>query len=199
MTTLSTTQIFNDHLMNVMGMLDDILGKYNIGDGEYLKMSNELMALSKLIGGLKGTTHYVYIAREARQRAEGRVSKKKPSLIEKMNNPDYICCKKCNSFIKKVYMTTHIKSAKCSTINQIKKTTLRIKTMGNPRFQSQVLVLNRFFEAIHIRPSTIIHKNWIGQDNIQTKFIQKKLEEFCLVRASDEDINITFDMLIDFI
>ena len=71
--------------------------------------------------------------------------------------------------------------------------------MGNPKFQSQVLVLNRFFEAIHIRPSTIIHKNWIGQDNIQTKFIQKKLEEFGLVRGSDEDINITFDMLIDFI
>lgn len=197
MATTDSTQLFNDRLMNVMGMLDDILGKYNIGDGDYLAMANELLVLNRLVGNLKETTKYVYIEREVRRRAAGRETKKKPSLAEKMNNPEYTWCNSCNSPIKKSFMSEHRQTAKCSTINQIKRTTLGIKTMGNPEFHAHTLFLNRFFDANRILPNTVITERWEGQDKIQTKFILKLRRYYngsCGVETDP-----TFDELIEWL
>ena len=152
----SPKEIFNDIIYSLMNTID-LIGQ-QIGDGAYLQMTNELMALMRFKNQIGANTVYVELQREVRRRAEGRADGRrvKPTLQEKLNNPAYTWCERCNTPVQA--LAEHQLRAKCSSIAQIKRTTRIIKSVRRPEFQKRTLFLNRFFEANYCRPDTPISK-----------------------------------------
>jgi hypothetical protein len=174
-------QRFNEIIISLMETLDALNERINIGDGFYLEFANYFGELHKLQDTLKTETVYIELAREVRRRREGRIdgrTAKKPSLQEKLQNPNYTWCKKCNTPIRD--LEAHQKTAKCSSIHQIKHTAVLARTKLCMNKQKYALFLNRFFDAEYNPPHTPMKKmKWtdITQQNLFQKLSQEDQEK----------------------
>lgn len=170
-------QRFNEIIISLMEKLDALNERMNIGDGAYLEFANSFGELHKLQDSLKTQPVYVEIVREVRRRREGRIdgrTSKKPSLQEKLNDDAYVWCKKCNTPIRD--LEAHQKTAKCSSIHQIKHTAVLARTKLCVNKQKYALFLNRFFDAEYNPPHTPMKKmKWT--DMTQKKLFEKLSQE----------------------
>lgn len=115
-------QEFEQLAFKLIDRLEEISQKYLLNDNDYKSFIEDIVLM-------KNNSTYKYIEKKVTKPRRGL----QPilSLEQKINSEEYIGCTNCNAIIKKSFMKIHLKTKKCSTISQTKKTTLKTTKFKN--------------------------------------------------------------------
>jgi hypothetical protein len=135
-TSAQDRHLFTGLVVSILNIIDDNLGQA-LNDGDYLKVMNALKELHKFKNLIYNDAVFQLLNRARQQNRAVHIP---PSLLEKSEDVNYECCKKCNRFIKITYMEQHLENAVCLQSDEAKHTTLIKKAkISDLHIKTQVL------------------------------------------------------------
>jgi hypothetical protein len=154
-TSATERHTFTKYIVDIMEIIDDLaLGNQIITDIQYKNAMEHLKKLYELKDKLKRDTVFIYLERARRQ---NRSYTSPPSLLQKMEDKkNYICCNRCDRFVKLEDLDTHQERTVCQQILESKKTTLITKEMETT-FHQKTQVLARALRNIDFFDRDINH------------------------------------------
>jgi hypothetical protein len=145
-TSAAERHTFTKYIVDIMEIIDDLaFSNQTITDGQYKIAMDTLKNLHLLRDKLKKDTVFNHLERARRQ---NRSYTSPPSLLQKMEDKkNYICCNKCDRFVKLDDLDNHQDRTVCQQILESKKTTLVTKEMETD-FHQKTQVLARALRNI---------------------------------------------------
>lgn len=154
-TSATERHTFTKYIVDIMEIIDDLaFSNQTITDGQYKIAMDTLKNLHLLRDKLKKDVVFNHLERARRQ---NRSYTRPPSLLQKMEDKkNYVCCNKCDRFVKLEDLDTHQDRIVCQQILESKKTTLITKEMET-EFHQKTQVLARALRNIDFFDRDINH------------------------------------------